>query len=152
LAAGAVLVLAALGAVGLASRAGGASPAGQPDKPANELEALRKENELLKLNLQVVLEKVRAQENELRPLREQAARQEKAGVNRIDVLEDIAHINRLYSVAELTVRLPHDPLSDATKEAESAVKALREAKDKDAQRRAAEALDKAMKKLREQLK
>jgi RNA polymerase sigma factor (sigma-70 family) len=155
LTAGTVMVLVVLGAVGLGYQAAvgsGAAQAAPPDKPVNELEVLRKENELLKLNLQVVLEKVRAQENELRPLREQAARQEKAGVNRIDVLEDIAHINRLYSVAELTVRLPHDPLSDATKEAESAVKALREAKDKDAQRRAAEALDKAMKKLREQLK
>ena len=38
-------------------------PAG---KPANELEALRKENELLKLNLQIVLEKCRTQQAELR--------------------------------------------------------------------------------------
>jgi hypothetical protein len=43
-------------------------------------------------------------------------------------------------------------MPDAVREAESAVKALREAKDKEAQRRAADALDKAMKKLREQLK
>jgi hypothetical protein len=42
--------------------------------------------------------------------------------------------------------------SDPVKEAEAAVKALREAKDKEGQRRAAEALEKAMKKLREQLK
>jgi hypothetical protein len=41
--------------------------------------------------------------------------------------------------------------SDPVKEAEAAVKALREAKDKEGQRKAAEALDKAMKKLREQL-
>jgi hypothetical protein len=41
---------------------------------------------------------------------------------------------------------------DAVADAESAVKALREAKDKEGQRRAAEALEKAMKKLREQLK
>jgi hypothetical protein len=38
------------------------------------------------------------------------------------------------------------------KDAEAAVKALREAKDKEGQRMAADALDKAMKKLREQLK
>src|SRR5262249_57363409 len=38
-----------------------------------ELEALRKENELLKLNLQVVLEKVRAQEAEVRGLRKELA-------------------------------------------------------------------------------
>jgi len=42
-------------------------------KNLNELEALRRENELLKLNLQVVLEKVRAQETELRTLRPNAA-------------------------------------------------------------------------------
>jgi RNA polymerase sigma factor (sigma-70 family) len=66
---GAVLVV-ALGAGGLTYQA--AQPGAQaapPDKPVSELEALRKENELLKLNLQVVLEKVRAQEAELRELR-----------------------------------------------------------------------------------
>jgi hypothetical protein len=35
----------------------------------SEVEALRRENEFLKLNLEVVLEKVRAQEAELRALR-----------------------------------------------------------------------------------
>jgi hypothetical protein len=48
--------------------------------------------------------------------------------------------------------LRNDSLSDVAKEAEEAVKALRVAKDKPGQRRAAEALDKAMKKLRERLK
>jgi hypothetical protein len=42
-------------------------------KPLNELEALRKENELLKLNLQVVLEKVHAQEIELHAHRSKTA-------------------------------------------------------------------------------
>ena len=66
----ALMVAVALGATGLAYRAGGqvAAPA-RPDKPLSELEALRRENELLKLNLEVVLEKVRAQEAELRGLR-----------------------------------------------------------------------------------
>ncbi len=41
-------------------------PAG---KPASELEALRKENELLKVNLRVVLEKVRLQEAEIASLK-----------------------------------------------------------------------------------
>jgi hypothetical protein len=45
-----------------------------------------------------------------------------------------------------------DPVADTATEAENAIKALREAKDKEGQQRAAEALDKAMKKLREQLK
>src|SRR5262249_30049449 len=43
-------------------------------RPLTELEALRKENELLKLNLEVVLEKVRTQEAELRALRGTADR------------------------------------------------------------------------------
>jgi hypothetical protein len=41
---------------------------------------------------------------------------------------------------------------NATQEAEAALKALREAPDKEAQRRAAEALERAMKNLKEQLK
>jgi RNA polymerase sigma factor (sigma-70 family) len=72
LAAGAAILVAALGAVGLGTQAGGGSgtaQAAQPDKPRSELETLRRENELLKLNLEVVLEKVRAQEAELREFR-----------------------------------------------------------------------------------
>jgi RNA polymerase sigma factor (sigma-70 family) len=72
---GLVLVVGVLGATGLAYRAGGtATAAAQPGsgKPASEVEALRKEVELLRLNLLVVLEKVRSQEAELRALRGQA--------------------------------------------------------------------------------
>jgi RNA polymerase sigma factor (sigma-70 family) len=69
--AGALAVVAALGAGGLVYQ--GAAPeaarAAPPDRPLSEVESLRKENELLRLNLLVVLEKVRAQENELRDLR-----------------------------------------------------------------------------------
>ncbi len=46
------------------------APGPVPVKPASELEALRRENELLKLNLLVVLEKVRAQEAEIHALHE----------------------------------------------------------------------------------
>src|SRR5262245_65748478 len=69
---GVVVVTAVLGATGVASRTGSlATAADKPatGKPLTELEALRKENELLKLNLEVVLEKVRAQEAELRTFR-----------------------------------------------------------------------------------
>jgi len=72
LVAGAVVLVAALGLVGLGYQAGGGSGTAQaapPDKPRSELEALRHENELLKINLEVVLEKVRAQEAELREFR-----------------------------------------------------------------------------------
>jgi RNA polymerase sigma factor (sigma-70 family) len=72
---GAVMIVTVLGASGLVYRASGlsASPAEKQSdgKPVSELERLRHENELLKLNLEVVLEKVRAQEAELRALKAQ---------------------------------------------------------------------------------
>jgi RNA polymerase sigma factor (sigma-70 family) len=67
----AVVLTAALGTGGYAYRAAGeAAPA---DKPPPDPEALRKENELLRLNVQVLLEKVRAQENEIAALKGQVA-------------------------------------------------------------------------------
>ncbi len=66
-----VVVLAAVlfGAGGLAFRATGqVAPA---DKPPTDPESLGKENELLRLNVQVLLEKVRAQEAELAALKAQ---------------------------------------------------------------------------------
>lgn len=65
------IVLVALGASGLVYRASGQpNPEPRaPEKPRTELEALRREVELLRFNLEVVLEKCRAQENELRALR-----------------------------------------------------------------------------------
>ncbi len=172
LAAGAVLVVLALGAVGLGYQVGGLSGAAQaapPDKPANELEALRKENELLKLNLQVVLEKVRAQETEIQGLRKEVAARNvpllplwsgKAafgdydGDGLVDLLVANGRTYRLQADGTVMDVSPvrRNEVSGAAKEAESALKALREAKDKEGQRRAAEALDRAMKKLKEQLK
>jgi hypothetical protein len=169
---GAVMVAVALGAVGLGyQQAGGpgAAQAAPPDKPVSELEALRKEHELLKLNLQVVLEKVRAQEAELQGLRrELAARAPKGkvwwegavldsdGDGWMDVYVADGKLLRSYldgtsrTVKDLSS--PKDDVSAAVKEVEDAAKALREAKDKEGKRRAAEALEKATKKLREQLK
>jgi hypothetical protein len=74
LAVGTFVIVAALGASSLAYRAAGQAQAPTPEKraagkPLTEVEALRRENELLKLNLEVVLEKVRAQEAELRALK-----------------------------------------------------------------------------------
>jgi len=70
---GAVMIVTALGASGSVYRAVGqpASPAEKQSdsKPKSEVERLRHENELLKLNLEVVLEKVRAQEAELHALK-----------------------------------------------------------------------------------
>ena len=147
---GVLTVMVALGTVGVGYQRGnsGAAQAAPPDRPLTELETLRKENELLKLNLQVVLEKVGAQEKELRTLRGQAAASKGTGLGRAVVDLDLDR-SLDFALANL---VRNDSLSDIAKEAEEAVKALRAAKDKPGQRRAAEALDKAMKKLREQLK
>jgi RNA polymerase sigma factor (sigma-70 family) len=158
--AGAVVMLLALGAVGLGYRAGGAgtAQAAPPDKPVNELEALRKENDLLKLNLQVVLEKVRAQENEIQGLRKEVAARDLKGKAFADFDNDgfpdlfIANRGLWRQNADDTFSvqpLPKDDLSGATKEAEAALKALREARDKEGQRRATEALEKAVEKLKQ---
>jgi len=141
---GAVVVLAALGAVGFGYQAGsgpGAVQAAQPDKPRSEVEALRRENELLKLNLEVVLEKVRAQEAELRTLRGQAADAAKLPPHALHL-----EYQRYLALKMLGEAVHSDPLG----EAESALKALREAKDKEGQRRATEALEKAREQLKQQ--
>jgi RNA polymerase sigma factor (sigma-70 family) len=142
---GAAMVLAALGAVGVGYQAAGgpgAARAAQPDKPRNEVEALRRENELLKLNLEVVLEKVRAQETELRTLRGQYADRAKLSAQ-TRLLE---YEQRYLGLKALGEAVGSDPL----REAESALKALREAKDKEGQRRATEALEKAREQLKQQ--
>jgi RNA polymerase sigma factor (sigma-70 family) len=141
-----VTVMVALGTLGLGYQKGssGAAQAAPPDKPLTELESLRKENELLKLNLQIVLEKVGAQEKELRTLRGQSASGKGTGLGTafVDIDGD----------GFLDIYIANHDSPDVAKEAEDAVKALRAAKDKAGQRRAADALDKAMKKLRERLK
>jgi hypothetical protein len=61
---GTIVVLAALGAGGLVYSSGGGGQVGQA-KPQSELEKLRQENELLKVNLRVTLEKIQVLENEV---------------------------------------------------------------------------------------
>jgi RNA polymerase sigma factor (sigma-70 family) len=60
-----LMVIASLGAVGLVYSGGDETPTG-PAKPQSELEKLRKENELLRVNLRVTLEKIQVLGNELR--------------------------------------------------------------------------------------
>jgi RNA polymerase sigma factor (sigma-70 family) len=66
--AGVVLVAALLGAGGIAYRAAGQAPATDA-RPLTELELLRREVDILKLQMELVQEKQRAQEAELRALR-----------------------------------------------------------------------------------
>jgi hypothetical protein len=169
----AVLVAVALGAGGLAYQAaeptGPGLAAAKSAKPASELEALRKENELLRLNLLVLLEKIRAQEDKLAS---KAALEDRALQDRRDAEletlklkewigkredlkryeEAIKEYRKAASMA-LDVELPRKEQAkapDPVQEAEAALKALREARDPEAKRRAAEALEKAVKKLRGQ--
>jgi hypothetical protein len=144
---GAVMVAVALGATGLAYRAGGgpaqAQAAPPADKPRSELDALRRENELLKLNLEVVLEKVRAQETELRTLRGRAGEARGAA---------FSPDGRLLasSSAEGVVRI-WDAATGKQLEGEAARKAFRGARDKEEVRRALDAMEKSLKELRRQL-
>jgi RNA polymerase sigma factor (sigma-70 family) len=184
---GVVVVLAALGMGGVAYQAGatsGAARAADPGKPQNELDALRRENELMKLNLLVVLEKVRTQEAELQALRKDVAAKDQTlkglqwnmvqlrnqATPNVNTIAGITYSSNLtgqwnnlvnptlnsnlstVDVSRYILVQPQNVPSDPVKDAEAALKALREAKDKEAKRQAADALDKAMKKLREQLK
>ncbi len=195
--AGMFLTLAlALGAGGLAYQSVDAQDtagAQAKPKPRSELEALRRENELLKLNLEVVLEKVKAQEAELRTLRKQGAKEElseekiyaerlRAYYDRLrvrpDTVEDeqnLARAARAEQNAKLAAerakkvenaareadtvsrRLTQNMLvdrlrhPDEVKAIDDALKVLRKSGDPDA-KRAADALEQAAKKLREQVK
>jgi RNA polymerase sigma factor (sigma-70 family) len=160
LAVGAVMVVAALGAGGVAYQVSGprAAQAAPEGKPPGELEALKKENELLKYNLQLVLEKARALEADVRALKEQA---KAATANSKHFFERI-HINTVGDPVnlrrggpvdlEVAIDTSNSAHQDPVQEAEAALKALREAKDPEARRRAADALEQAVKKLREQPK
>jgi RNA polymerase sigma factor (sigma-70 family) len=191
-----------LGAGGVAyhTAAPRAAQAAAPEKPA-DLEALRKENELLKLNLRVVLEKVRAQETDLAAVKAEllavkaaeAARKKGAqhalafpspfnnalltspGITQWHNLNPFLpatnntiwltpanappfglgfpqhQLNLTFRPKKAVEKRPA-PAPDPVKEVEDASKALRAARDKEARRRAADALEKALKRLREQLK
>jgi RNA polymerase sigma factor (sigma-70 family) len=152
--AAAVIVTVALGAGGFVYRAAGEA-APPVAKPLNELEALRRENDLLKLNLEVVLEKVRALDTEVRTLRgrlEAKAAGPGAGTF-LDLgagtfldLDGDGRTDLLLGV----IRKQH--ALDPAQEVEAALKAFREARDPKAQRQALEVLDKALKKLKEHVK
>jgi RNA polymerase sigma factor (sigma-70 family) len=150
LAVGAVMVVAALGAGGVAYQVDGlrAARAAPEGKPPSELEALKKENELLRYNLQLVLEKARALEADVRALKEQAkAAKAPSDVTLGLTAQSVTYFTggRVNPYVVLDFGFPVQ-----VQEAEAALKALREAKDPEAKRRAADALEAAAKKLKEQ--
>jgi RNA polymerase sigma factor (sigma-70 family) len=117
-----------LGVGGVAYRSAGVEAA-PPGKAPTELEALRKENELLRLNVAVILEKVRFQEAEIQAL--------KAELQQVKLAAAPVMTN-------WNVSLPP--------EIENAVNAFRDAPDKESRRRTAEALEKELQKFRQRLK
>ncbi len=154
---GAVLMTVAVGAGGIAYQGSGPAAAraqGPAAKPAGELEALRKENELLKLNLQVVLEKVRAQEAELKTLKEKAKVDgrklagAKQASERLLYASQVAKAQAHYYEALGLAARKADPLDQI----EAALKQLREARDQQRQRKIMDELDRLTKQLREQKK
>jgi RNA polymerase sigma factor (sigma-70 family) len=157
LAVGAVMVVAALGAGGVAYQVGSPrfAQAAPESKPPGELEALRKENELLKLNLQVVLEKVRAQVAELRAVkgRVEALSKERGVEARLVAEKELLSgvlIELEAKTVDLEAKTAAAKVRDAVQQVEAALNAFREARNAEAKRRAAEALEQAVKKLREQ--
>lgn len=123
----AFLVMVTLGAGGMAYRSAQVQAA-PTDKPPNELEALRRENALLRLNVEVVLEKVRAQEAEIQKLRAEVQQAKLTAVQ----------------LTNWNVSLPA--------EIEKAITAFRDAPDKETRQRTAETLEKQLQQFRQQLK
>jgi RNA polymerase sigma factor (sigma-70 family) len=174
-----LMVLVLLGAGGLVYQAAGQAPVQgrEAGKPRTELESLRHEIELLRFNLEVVLEKCRAQENELHALRDQVKVGQAKGAK-----ADEALLARRLSL-DLTGALPaaegskqalvfpmpageqqrqqmlgyllalQQAQPGPVQEIEAALKTLQESPAKDkGQQRAVEALQRALKQLREQSK
>jgi RNA polymerase sigma factor (sigma-70 family) len=96
----AVVVLAVLSAGSLVYSGGGGTEAGQA-RPPSELEKLRRENELLKVNLRVTLEKIEVLESEVRTLK----KRDKKGAATRDELQ-------LQMLLERALQEPADRRSD----------------------------------------
>jgi hypothetical protein len=125
---------------------------------------LRREVELLKLNLEVMLEKVRAQEQELRELRGKKAAPQGGtgyqGLNRARRLQQdepgdneplpLNALGRARGAKDKELDKNPRLVPDAVGQAEAALRALREANDDASRRRGLEALDRALRTLREQ--
>jgi RNA polymerase sigma-70 factor (ECF subfamily) len=153
----AILVTAALGAVGLACRSGDEARAQDPaaragdGKPANELEALRRENQRLRKNIEILLDRISAQDAATRNASDMArtleaywtAAQMNSPAKGLANMGD--RVAWSHAVNE-AVKAPADP----TQAVEAALKAWREARDPAARQSAAQALERAIQRLRQQ--
>jgi RNA polymerase sigma factor (sigma-70 family) len=154
----AVMIVTVLGASGLVYRASGqsASPVDKQGdgKPKSELERLRHENELLKLNLEVVLEKVRAQEAELRTLKAQplhAALRAVVSPDGKTITSDV--INKLEPLRDLVISVEQvDVATGKVVPLKNDRGTDQKPRNKEELQRAIDSLEKALKEMREQLK
>src|SRR5207244_4336778 len=107
----------------------------------SELEALRKENDLLKLNLQLVLEKVRAQEAELAALK--VPKIHGASLVLTNTTPYSEAVDRVQEAQQFADRVFVRVELDAAHEVETALQTFQKAPDKESKRKAADALEKA---------
>lgn len=145
---GTVMLVTLLGAGGLVYQASGQSAAGDK-RGLSEVEALRRENELLKLNLEIVLEKVRTQEKEIHALRNNPKPTDwNTTTPKLPMAFDSG-----FPIQEKTIVWTPESKKPANtaQEVEAALKKLAAARDPDSYRAASEELNKAMQKLREDL-
>jgi hypothetical protein len=150
---GALIVVIAFGASGLFYRASGqtattAVEQRPENRPRSELEAPRRENQLLKRNLEVVLEKVRAQEAELQTQRKEPKHAEKTDVEQLSLLIERTDWSQRMAARGYVTRAQAN--ADLWKEVEVALRLLRETRDLETRRNVTEVLEKTLKKLREQ--
>jgi hypothetical protein len=119
------------------------------------MEALRKEIELLRLNLLVVMEKVRAQEAELNAFRGQRGGPPVSTVGMsmmsgFTAPKTTASMHPGYGGATTPFSNQGAKMDDPAQRAEAALKALRETKDEMSRRRLLVVLEGALRSLREQ--
>jgi RNA polymerase sigma factor (sigma-70 family) len=157
-----VLVASALGA-GVVFQAGKPAPAraqAPGGKPLSELEALKKENELLKLNLKLVLEKVGALEAELRTVKARGGKPQTTAFSPDGRTLNTVVDGKVRVWDSTTGQLLREVMGGKAPDTEVVGKALGEVVKKAGQgkdgkeelARVVEELEKVLKKLRDQLK
>jgi RNA polymerase sigma factor (sigma-70 family) len=141
-----VMILVAALTLGLGSVAYhpvGAQNTGSAARPVHELEALRRENALLKLNLEVVLEKVRAQAAELQTLKQNTN-------NSQPIFRDPLYLSVFSTIANERNFVTQVPPAAPT--AEDLLRKVREAQTDAARAKAVDELEQAVLRLRQDLK
>jgi RNA polymerase sigma factor (sigma-70 family) len=174
----AFVLVASAGMVGLSYRPAAAEQGDAPRALADELEALRLEVQSLRKSVDASRERIKALEGEvaslkgrpgatglkkeveveveLRKLADEKALKDQPDLERARRAAEAAAALRKFSdekrLKDLTTLKEEKKAADPLAEAEAALKALREARDTETQRRAADALEKALQRLKEQPK